>query len=229
MFGRRKANNTKDEPAIDPMTRARQMSDVVFDTFVKPMKLQRGLPSPVIAAMLGTLAGHAAQQAALHGLATQSPDYKDFTLVTVDGSNGDRYYFGDAINRPVLEWTYSVWALVGGVLKKMDVPFPDITEVVGHVASTVGSESFGVLRDLPQGAPTVRSLLSLWSAGEALSRDVPHPDYVPVTFALAYQRLAQTDNQVDPSVDQVAMARIMMESTLAASKLIATPADLGQL
>jgi len=229
MFGRRKDSPPAHASAVDPLTKARQMSDVVFDTFIKPMKLQRGLPSPVIAAMLGTLAGHAAQNAALHGLATNSPDYSEFTLVTVDGANGDRYYFGDAINRPVLEWTYSIWALVGGIVQKMAVPSPDVMEVVDHVASSVGTDAFGVLRDLPEGAPTVRSLLSLWPAGEALAKDVPHPDYVSVTFGLAYQRLAQTDNLVDPSVDQTAMARIMIESTLAASKLIASPADLGQL
>ena len=67
----------------------------------------------------------------------------------------------------------------------------------------------------------------MWGLGDALAKDVT-PDYVPVAIALAYQRLAQTDHAVDPSVDLAAMARIMMESALAMSKLQATPADLGQ-
>ena len=67
----------------------------------------------------------------------------------------------------------------------------------------------------------------MWGLGDALAKDVT-PDYVPVAIALSYQRLAQTDHAVDPSVDLAAMARIMMESALAMSKLQATPADLGQ-
>ena len=89
-------------------------------------------------------------------------------------------------------------------------------------------DAFGIPRDLPDGAPTPRAMLSLWGLGEALAKDVRRPDYVPVVFTLAYQRLVQTDNAVDPTVDIAAMARIMMESALAMSKLQATPADLGQ-
>lgn len=202
------------------------MSTVVFDGLVKPLKLERGLPSPVIAMALGSLAGHACQVATLKGIAADSPDYRGLSIMTVEGG-GDRFLFGDAINRPVLEWQYSVWALVAGISQKIGAPMPDLHEMAGYVTSTAGSEAFGLPRDIPKGGPTARSLLSLWSLGEALCKDVPHPDYVPVTFALAYQRLVQTDNAADPTVDQLAMARVMMESAIAMSKLEATPAELG--
>jgi len=211
----------------DPLEAARRMSDVVFDTFVKPMKLQRGVASPVIAATIGALAGHACQVATVTGIANENPDYRGLSIMTVGGKNGDHYLMGDAINRPVLEWQYSVWALVAGVNQKMGVPIPDLHELASYVASTLGGDKFGIPRDLPAGAPTPRTMLSLCAVGDALVKDVQHPDYVPVTLALAYQRLAQTDNAVDPTADVSAMARIMIESALAMSKLIATPADLN--
>jgi len=204
------------------------MSDVVFDGLVKPLKLERGVPSPVIAAVLGALAGHACQVATLSGLASNHPDYAGLSIMTAGGKNGDSYWVGDAINRPVLESKYSVYALVGGVNEKMGFPVPDLHELAGYVASTLGTESFGVPRDLPSGAPTPRSLLSLWSLGEALTKDVGNPDFVPVALTLAYQRLAQTDNAVDPTVDVAAMSRIMLESAIAMSKLQVAPTELGQ-
>ena len=238
MFGRRR---NKDEPeprppqahgapvSADPLQAARLMADTVFDGLVKPLKLQRGVPTPVIVATLGALAGHACQVATLRGIATKSPDYRDLSIITVQGKNGDRYLAGDAINRPVMEWQYSVWALVAGITESLGVPRPDLHELAGHVASTIGSATFGIPRDLPPGGTTPRSALALWGLGEALASDIPHPDYIPVCFALAYQRLVQTENAFDPTVDVAALARIMMEGTIAMSKLEAKPEELGRL
>ena len=237
LFGRRR---NKDEPkprlpqadkipiSADPLPSTRLMSDKVFDGLVKPLKMERGVPTPVIVATLGALAGHACQVAALRGIAKNSPDYRDLSIITLQGQNGDRYLMGDAINRPVMEWQYSVWALVAGITESLGVPRPDLHELAGYVVSTGGTATFGIPRDLPSGVTTPRSALAMWSLGEALANDIPHPDYVPVCFALAYQRLVQTDNAVDPAVDVAALARIMMESTIAMSKLDATPAELGR-
>lgn len=237
MFGRKKNQApppvpTPSSPGLpsDPMVAARLMSDVVFDKLVRPLKMERGLPSVLIASTLGALAGHAAQVAALTGVTSGDPAYAGLSLVTVDSASGkgDQYLYGDAVNRTVLEWQYSIWALVGGVNQKMGKAIPDANEIAGYVAGTLGTDRFGIPRDLPPGAPTPRGMLSLWMLGEALSKDIPHPDYIPVTFALAYQRLAQTDNVADPGVDQAAMARIMVESAVAMSKLKVSAAELGQ-
>lgn len=215
------------QPAPDDLAAARAMSDSVFDGFVKPMKLDRGVPSLVIASTLGALAGHASQIAALKGVAANDTNYAGLSLVSVETATGEQLLFGDAVNRPVLESPYSVWALVAGICQKMGIPVPDVAELAGHVAATLPSGSPWLPRDLPAGSQTPRSALRMWMVGEAVSKDVPHPDHVPVVFALAYQRLAQTDNAVDPSVDQAAMARVMMESTIAMSKVKASPEELG--
>lgn len=227
MFGRRKTDAPDATPTEDPMLSAKLASTAVFDGLVKPLKLTHGLPSQVIAAALGGLAGHACQGATLKGLASGDAAYAGLSIVEVGGKNGDQYLMGDAINRPVLEWQYSVWALVAGITEHMGFPIPDVHDIARHVSSTVGGEAFGVPRDLPAGAPTPRRMLSLWTLAESLTKNVAHPDYVPVAFALAYQRLAQTDNVADPSIDQGALARIMVESAVAMSKLRATTADLA--
>jgi hypothetical protein len=103
VFGRRR---NKDEPdpelpqadetrvSADPLQSARLMSNTVFDGLVKPLKMQRGVPTPVIVATLGALAGHACQVATLRGIATDNPDYRDLSIITVQGKNGDRYLAG---------------------------------------------------------------------------------------------------------------------------------------
>lgn len=202
----------------DQMALASRASDEVFDALVKPMKLQRGVPSAVIAHTLGALAGHACQRAALMGIGAGDPAYVRLSVLEITGANGDRYFAGDAINRPVMESPHSVWALVAGVTQKMGHPVPDLDRLVTRVASDMGTASFDRAIDLTADAPPARTLTSLFGIVTALGAKM-HLDAVPVAIALAYQRLAQTDNDVDPSVDVVALARIMMESTIAMSKL----------
>jgi hypothetical protein len=153
-----------DEPPVAPdaLQSARLLSDAVFDGLVTPLKMQRGVPTPDVVAMLGALAGHACQVATLRGIAAKSPDYRDLSIVTVQGANGDRYLMGDAINRPVLEWQYSVWALVAGITEHLGVPRPDLPELASYGASTVGGATFGVPRDLPTGSTTPMQHRRLW-------------------------------------------------------------------
>lgn len=211
----------------DPVVAARLLSDQIFDNLVRPFKVERRIPSLQIASILGALAGHACQLAALKGLDSRDPNYAGRSLMLVGTTSGEELLFGDAINRPLLETPHSVWALVGGILHHMGFALPDPQELVDHVARTLPNGEPWLPRDLPPGSPTPRTALQLWGFGELIANSFPYPDYVPVVFALAYQRLAQTDNAVDPTVDQLAMARVMMESAIAMSKVQATPRELG--
>lgn len=235
MFGRGKRTHTETASSGAPSLQneserlavAGSLSDSIFDNLVIPLKLERGFSSFVIAAVLGSLAGHACQVATIRGLKAGDPAFSGLSVATVEGANGDAYLYGDAINRPVLERDYSVWALVAGICREVSCTVPDIHELVGYVATTLGTKLFGMPRDLPSGPISPREALSLWEPWAADAENATTSDLVPIAFAMAYQRLAQTDNAVDPSVDQATLARIMMESTVAMSRLLLTPLDLA--
>lgn len=211
----------------DPMVVAKRLSNTVFDLVVVPAKMQQGIPSPVIAQILGTLAGVASQFVALKALQDKDPAYAGLVtpLLTLGGKDGETYLYGDAINRPVLESPYSVWALVGGITQRMGKPVPDVEAIAALVAGRIGGPDFDRSPDLPPEAPRARDALPLTGLIGRFRHELPS-DHLPAVFALAYQRMVQTDNDVDPSVDVVQCARVMMHSTIAMSKL---RHDLGVL
>lgn len=206
---------------------AKLLSDSVFDLVVIPAKMRRGIPSPVIAQMLGTLAGVSSQFVALKALQDKDPAYTALAtpLFTLGGKDGETYLFGDAINRPVLESPYSVWALVGGITQHMGKPVPDVEAIAASIAGRIGEPDFDRSPDLPPDAPRARDALPLAGLIGRFRHELPS-DHLPAVFALAYQRMVQTDNDADPSVDVVQCARVMMHSTIAMSKL---RHDLGVL
>ncbi|MGT2425074.1 hypothetical protein [Amnibacterium kyonggiense] len=211
----------------DPMVVAKRLSDVVFDLVVVPAKVQQGVPSPIIAQILGTLAGVSSQFVALSALRDGDPACTGSAtpLLTLIGQDGETYLFGDAINRPVLESPHSVWELVGGVTQRMGEPVPDVRAIAAVVMERVGGPDFDRCPDLPPDAPRARDALVLSGLIGRLRHELP-TDHLPAVFALAYQRMVQTDHDVDPSVDVVQCARVMMHSAIAMSKL---RHDLGAL
>lgn len=204
----------------DPLQRARLISNEVFDSVVKPLKLQGGLPSPYITSILGVLAGVSCQRAALAGLAAGDPKYRDLPnpILDVGLKDGTRLLFGDAINLPLLESQYSVWSLVAGILEHMGRPIFDIRQMAERKVGEAGTPAFERCVDLPQDGPPIPFALGWRQVATNLESRLPL-DYIPMVFAFAFQRLAQTDSAADPTVDVEACARTMMESAIVASKL----------
>lgn len=212
-----------DVPALaadDPLRRARQLSDEVFDAVVKPLKLQGRLESAYIASILGVLAGYSCQRAALAGLAAGDPAYCDLPTPILDMGlkDGTHLLYGDAINRPLLESQYSVWALVGGILQHIGKPVFDVRALVARKTGEAGTPAFERCAGLPLDGPPIPFALGWRNVALDLESRLPR-DFVPMVFAFAFQRLAQTDAAADPSVDVELCARTMMESAIVASKL----------
>lgn len=207
-------------PGDDPLRRATVLADTVFDSVVKPLKLQGRLTSPYISSVLGVLAGFSCQRAALAGIAAGDPAYRDLPnpILDVRLKDGTRLLFGDAINRPLLESQHSVWALVGGVLQHLGRPVFDVRELVARKTQEAGTPAFERCADLPPDGPPIPFALGWRKVALDLEPQLPL-DLVPVVFALAFQRLAQTDAAADRSVDVELCARTMMESAIVASKL----------
>lgn len=181
---------------------------------------ERGVHAESLFAILGALGGFACQIAARHGGAAGA------TLAMAETTEGRRFFFGDAINAPLLEDRFSLWSLAAGKAEALGATPPDPIEIVRHVAASIGTPGFGLPR-IPEGhgpaALPADYVRALWRASASLvaSRcDAPR-DW-PVAFGLAVQQAMEAAGEV--LAPGLALS-IVMECAVPMSKL--DPAELG--
>ena len=171
-------------------------------------------------ALLGSLAGQACLQSALVQTAGKTPANDADALITVSDKQGRQYYYGNPINRPLLENRLSVWSLVGGAVQAHGGQLPDVNDIVRHVTQSIGTPQFGIPR-LPQDVE-IRHLpqtcLLAWQAFKTAILDalpVPTHDW-PLAYALAIQQLMEQGKDVLPPAKA---AVIVMECAVPMSKI----------
>lgn len=205
--------------ATAPLPGAQLGGRIILERLLGSMKDERGVHVESLATALGALAGRACQLAALQGLSSGAPEYQGLSLMTVGGANGDEYFVGDAINRPLAEFKYSVWGLVAGAANEHGGQVPDLAELFQHSASTLGGVEFGLPRFAPgtSTSGTPRSYLDLWESMQASIRQAaPMPEQWPVAYGLAIQNLF---SMAKGHFDLGVLTRVVMDSAIATSKL----------
>ena len=100
---------------------------------------------------LGALAGFGCQMALREAFIDTGKIPMHEAMIEVGTNDGGIYYLGDALNEPLLDCSkpgkISVWSLVGGAVEHTGgEALPDIEELAGHVAGSLGSEEFGIPR-----------------------------------------------------------------------------------
>lgn len=118
------------------------------------MNSERSVHIESMLCALGALAGHACQASIrVRNVARGVPETT--ALVAADTQDGKHYFFGDAINHPLAEAQYSIWAPVASQAQQSGCgQWPDVGEIFQHAAESVGSEAFGQLRVPPNIFPT---------------------------------------------------------------------------
>ena len=168
-------------------------------------------------AALGSLAGQACLQEALFLHADKSD-----ALITVSDVSGRHYYYGETIDRLLLQDRLSVWALLATAMQKYeDAALPDTEAIRYHVTQTIGAPLFGVPR-LPLGlhirmAPL--ECLQLWQplkAGVLDRLHVPPQDW-HLAYGLAIQKMLAQD-----ALPPTQAALIVMECAIPMSKVLNT-------
>ena len=165
-------------------------------------------------AVCGSLAGQACLQAAL-----QTCSDSNNTLITVSDVAGRHYYYGDPIDRLLLEDRLSIRALLDFSLQKFaDATMPDIGGILYHVTQTIGAPQFGAPR-LPLGHEihiTPLESLQLWQPLKAGILDrlhVPTQEW-HLAYGLAIQKMLVQES-LSPSI----AAHIVMECAVPMSKV----------
>lgn len=201
-FKRRSAEPERPEAAL-------AVAPDLLDQLLQAASDDRGIRIETVVLALGSLAGQAAQQAAMDGLARDVPGYAGLSLAEVQGANGDSYWFGDAINRPVAEGSFSLWHAVVAVSEDRGPDaMPDMEALFSSVAMRVGADRFDDQRE---------AIARYWSDQLALlTARVPDKVLWPMAYGFAFTRLvAMTDDQF-PFRD---LAEPFMRSAIIASKL----------
>ncbi len=199
------------------------------------LSTERGVNAPTLMVAIGALAGFAAQNAALADAAGRTVPGNELALVTT--SSGARYIVGGLVDRLMFdqrdaEVVVSTLVAAAAVTHGADpMTLPDYPEISGHVAGTIGTDAFGLVRapddDTPRQQP-IECLTQLWPVFEGLMR-LPPPAQVktpeeppldeacwPIIAALAADQFIERARDVlAPHIS----AALVIEAAIVAAKI----------
>lgn len=174
---------------------------------------------PELFSILGSLAGYSCQASMREEFAKKRGVSEREVFTGVETKDGRTFFYGDTVNKALVEW---IWPKTEAVIKQLGgTPALNQDEVFGHVASTLGTKDFGVLR-VPAGyrpleATPDRYAAILWSDYlRALELYTGDPFEWPMIFTVAIQDALQTyKGDLESSIAET----LILESAVIASKI----------
>jgi len=173
---------------------------------------------------LGALAGFGCQSAVREGFIKPGLIPEDKAFITIRTKDGGCYFFGDLLNILLLgnaQNCFSVWSLVAGAAQHVGTTdFFDIQEIATHNAKNVGTEEFGIPKEIEKYEITEKPLDILkrdWpTMQELLHTYAVNPKNWGESFALAAQYLIlKNEGDIVP----VPAVRIIMEAAMPMPKI----------
>jgi hypothetical protein len=207
----------KSDPLIGPKMGARQINN----SLITGMRTPKGVHIESYLTALGALAGYSCQMSVREVTKASGISMdENHVLVVADGADGKRYFFGDALNKPLAGDPHSVWSLAASAAQKMGGKLPDIGELFKHVSATVGTREFGVPRLPSEHQPVERPLdylKALWPALLPVVRPFcDSPAEWPILFAIAVQEsIFAAKDVIEPGL----AVTVVMESAVPMSKV----------
>jgi hypothetical protein len=173
---------------------------------------------------LGALAGFAAQMSIRKSVIEPQGLDPGTVLIEAVTKNDEKFYFSDLLNLILFENEkprYSIWTYLTDELpEEIRLRLPDVAEIVGRAARTIGQHSFGVphlpVAHMPRKLPRA-ALNEHWSLVQhelALSKRNPAEWPYDLAFAARWQMI--TNANVVPLPLAVA---IVMEAAVPMSKI----------
>lgn len=214
------SNQTQQTQCEDVLLDAKLAGKDIYNRLLKAMQDEKGVHIESFLCALGALAGYACQASVRETLIVERGLSENQAFVIVECKDGSRYFFGDNVNRPLVESQYSVWSLAAGAAQHLGLKkFININEIFQHVTKVVGSEEFGRLR-LPEGHNTsdipYNYVKALWPAMQQVVKSYCTAEQWPIAFGIAVQEcIIFGKSVIDPNL---ALA-IVMESAVAMSKV----------
>lgn len=207
----------KDDPLIGAKIGAKEITQ----RLISGLKNEKGVHIESLLTALGSLAGYACQSSIREEFIQKKGQPEDQVFAVVSCTNGKTYYFGDLLNKPLIENKYSIWSLAAGAAQQLGAKdIIDVTDIVRHVAETVGSINFGVPRiseDHRPGDTPVNLLKVIWPTLHPLVKQFcENPSEWPIAYGLAIQDVMGMGKDV---IDPGLALSIVMECAIPMSKV----------
>lgn len=205
----------------DPLIGAKIGSDELLDRLLEALKKKRGVHIESLLSMLGALGGYACHIAIREELVNTGKIKENQAFIIVTGKDEKKYYFGDLINRPLIQDRFSFWSLVAGEAKHRGAAsLPDINLIFTRVSKSVGGETFGI-PDIPENhkpsALPFQYLKALWpQVDKLISRFCQSSVEKPILIGLAAQKAMEMAKDILPPETAVL---ILMENAVPMSKI----------
>lgn len=183
---------------------------------------------PSVFSCLGSLAGFGCQMAIRDGLIKAGKITERQAFIIVDCADGRKFFIGDLLNRPLIEYPISVSGIIKDGMKKAgDENYPDITELIRLVAQSINGKNYGILNQPKKFQPDqkpMESLKSLWpdlyakikTYSEGSSPQID-PKEMGWLFAMAAADLMPRAAEASFSIK--AAGAIVMETAISMSKI----------
>jgi len=213
-------NTISEKRKEDPLIGAKVGSKEIFNRLVNVMKDDKGVHIQSILCALGSLAGYSCQASIRSELVVAKGLKENEVFTIVDCNDGKQYFFGDRINKRLLEEQYSVWSLVAGAVVHLGVKeLIDIREIFEYVTKTIGGDNFGIPRitDSDRAGDTPYNYVRhLWPALLPVIKSYCLDNEWPILFGMAIQEcIIFGKDVIDPKV----ALSIVMESAVPMSKV----------
>jgi hypothetical protein len=181
-------------------------------------------PETVLTA-IGALAGFSAQMSIRKAVIEPQGMEPDSVLSEVVTKNGEKYYFSDLLNWIVFENLseppYSIWAYLRDVVPEAErALLPDMGEILGHAARSIGTARFGVPRLPASHMPRILPRAALHEDWREVQRELRASNRAAsewpydLAFAAQWQMLTSRDHLTLPLA-----AKIVMEAAIPMSKV----------
>lgn len=123
-----------------------QTRQFIANTVRPACSAANGLHAETYLSSLGALAGFACQMAVRDAIIKTGRSTENEAFVTVTTTTGDKYFFGDLLNFPLMHSPGAVTLIIcKGVTEAGSMLYPQVNAIADYVAATVGSEAFGRL------------------------------------------------------------------------------------
>jgi hypothetical protein len=183
--------------AEDPLIGAKLGSREVVTWLLKSLTTERGVHAESALAAIGSLAGFACPASVAAKAINLKRTPQQLGVLVVETNDGSSYWFGDIINSPLVEGQLPIWNLIHGMARNLGAtgPLPEVSEVLGHVAKSIGSHAFGAPRVTAEHTPgdtPFRFVMLGWPASAAIREFYcSSPDEWPLLYGLAAQQLME--------------------------------------
>lgn len=200
----------ENERASNPMAPLKIGAQELTEMLVSGMKTDHGVQIESLLAAMGSLAGFCCVDSSLKQAVALNKSTREFGIVDIEMSNGERFYTGDTINYLLAESETSLWALVAGIVNNLgSQDYPDVGEIAGYVVSTFGGSNFGHPRVPDNHRP----------------HDLPI-NYVRALWPLVLPLL---EKRAPAAKDRTLLIGLALQNVIAMGKDVISPSTAGKL